>query len=74
MNNESFIKKNELLIPLNGLLPEQVLKNEEKFSNVRKLSNFKSTQTLLKGYNRRSSSALNIRGANRYLNYQNLKK
>ena len=74
MNNESFIKKNELLIPLNGLLPDQVLKNEEKFSYVRKLSNFKSTQTLLKGYNKRSSSALNIRGANRYLNYQNLKK
>ena len=72
-NNESFIKKNDLLIPLNGLMPDQFLKNEEQFSYIRKLSNFKSTQTLLKGY-KRSSSALNIRSANRYLNYQKLKK
>ena len=54
-------------------MPDQFLKNEEQFSYIRKLSNFKSTQTLLKGY-KRSSSALNIRSANRYLNYQKLKK
>ena len=72
-HNESFIKKNDLLIPLNGLLPDQFLKNEEQFSCIRKLSNFKSTQTLLKGYNKRSSSALNIRGSKRYINYKNFK-
>ena len=72
-NNESFIKKNDLLIPLNGLLPDQFLKNEEQFSSIRKLSNFKSTQTLLKGYNKRSSSALNIRGSKRYINFKNFK-
>ena len=33
-----------------------------------------NTYGALKGYNRRSSSALNIRGANRYLNYQKIKK
>ena len=57
--NDSFIKKNNLLIPLNGMIPENFLK-EEQCSYVRKLSNFNSTKTLLKGY-KRSSSAMNIR-------------
>ena len=41
------------------MIPENFLK-EEQCSYVRKLSNFNSTKTLLKGY-KRSSSAMNIR-------------
>ena len=67
-HSESFINKNNLLLPLNGFMPVNQLKREEDFSYVRKLSNFKSTQTLLKGY-KRSSSALNIRGGRKYVNY-----
>ena len=70
--NKSFIKKNDLLIPLNGLIPGNYLKNEEQFTYIRKLSNFKSTQTLLKGYNKRSSSALNIRGGGKYSDFKKL--
>ena len=69
-HNKSFIRENNLLIPLNNLMSGKILKQEEQqYSYMRKLSNFKSTQTLLKGYNKRSSSALNIRGGGRkYLN------
>ena len=70
--SESFIKKDNLLIPLNGIMPGNLLKREEQFTYVRKLSNFKSTQTLLKGY-KRSSSALNVRGGKKYVNYPILK-
>ena len=72
INNESFIKKDDLLVPLNGLLPTRLLNGEEQFPKIRKLSNSKSTLTLLKGYNKRCSSALSIRGR-KYSNYQNLK-
>ena len=57
--NDSFVKKNNLLIPLNGMIPESFLK-EEQSSYMRKLSNLKSTKTLLKGY-KRSTSSMNIR-------------
>ena len=70
--SQSFIKKNNLLIPLNGMSSGNMLKQEDQFSYVRKLSNFKSTQTLLKGY-KRSSSALNIRGGKRYPNFPIMK-
>ena len=72
-HSQSFIKKNNLLIPLNGIIQGNMLKQEEQFSYIRKLSNFKSTQALLKGYNKRSSSALNIRGGRKYTNYPLMK-
>ena len=72
-HSQSFIKKNNLLIPLNGIIQGNMLKQEEQFSYIRKLSNFKSTQALLKVYNKRSSSALNIRGGRKYTNYPLMK-
>ena len=65
-NNESFIKKDDLLVPINGLVSTRLFKgDEQQYYDVRKLSSFKSTKTLLKGYKNRSSSAL-IRGGRKY--------
>ena len=58
---------------IDGIIQGNMLKQEEQFSYIRKLSNFKSTQALLKGYNKRSSSALNIRGGRKYTNYPLMK-
>ena len=74
-NNDSFIKKDDLLVPINGIIAGRLFKGEEQFSDVRKLSSFKSTNTLLKGYCKRSTSATIIRGGRRYncLNYGMMK-
>ena len=61
-NDNSFIKKDDLLVPINGIIAGRLFKGEEQYSDMRKLSSFKSTNTLLKGYNKRSTSAAIIRG------------
>ena len=75
INNDSFVKKDDLLVPINGIIAGRLFKKEEQFSDVRKLSSFKSTNTLLKGYNKRSTSAALIRGGRKYngVNYGTMK-
>ncbi len=75
MNNDSYIKKDDILIPINGIIAGRLFKGgDEQFSEIRKLSSFRSTNTLLKGYKNRSSSAL-IRGGRKYngINYGTMK-
>ncbi len=62
------------MIPINGIAPGRLFKGEEQFSDVRKLSSYKSTNLLLKGYKNRSSSAL-VRGGKKYnaANYDSMK-
>jgi len=64
--NDSFVKKDDLLVPINGIIAGRLFKGEEQFSDVRKLSSFKSTNALLKGYNKRSTSAILVRGGRKY--------
>ena len=74
INNDSYVKRDDLFIPINGIAPGRLFKGEEQFSDVRKLSSYKSTNLLLKGYKNRSSSAL-IRGGKKYnaANYDSMK-
>ena len=73
-NNDSFVKKEDLLIPINGIMAGRLFKGEEQYSDVRKLPSFKSTNTLLKGYCKRSSSAMNIRARkNNGVDYDKMK-
>ena len=65
-NDNSFIKKDDLLIPINGIIAGKLFRGEEQFSDVRKLPSFRSTNTLLKEYKKQRSVSALIRNGNNY--------